>query len=372
MAWVSAQRSGLLAGLVLTAVNLPRALLLLVGGAVSDRVGAWKVMIAGDGIMVVVTGALAAGVWAVGHPAWLLLASAFAIGLVDAFYLPPSGSMPRRLVPSRVLSRAMSARQLAAQFAGFVGAPLGGAIAAGAGLAAAALADSATFAVMVLVLIMLRPRTRADPVVALAGDGLWRRSVDGLRVAVGDRLLRIPLLLLVMAAGFLLPVSGLLLPVLGHQRGWSGGLVGLVVGALTLCTAAVALVIILRGAFPRPGLVTVAGIWIAATGVIGLTVATSPCWAIVAGAVVGVGNGLFTTHIAPLILGNSPPTHLARVQAVVVLAQSLPLLVTNNLLGSLSDSFGATSVLGGCAAVLAMSGLAAVSSPTLRRATLAG
>jgi hypothetical protein len=41
--WVAAGTSGLLAGLVLTAGNLPRALLLLSGGAIADRVGLWRV-----------------------------------------------------------------------------------------------------------------------------------------------------------------------------------------------------------------------------------------------------------------------------------------------------------------------------------------
>lgn len=37
-------------------------------------------------------------------PAWLLLVTALAIGVVDAFYTPSSGSMPRRLVPDPALS----------------------------------------------------------------------------------------------------------------------------------------------------------------------------------------------------------------------------------------------------------------------------
>lgn len=52
---------GSVAALVLTAVNLPRASLLLIGGAAGDRYGARKVMLIGDGVMIAVTVLLAVG-----------------------------------------------------------------------------------------------------------------------------------------------------------------------------------------------------------------------------------------------------------------------------------------------------------------------
>ncbi|WP_428965237.1 hypothetical protein [Micromonospora fluostatini] len=72
-AWVAAGEGGLLAGLVLTATNLPRVLLVLVGGAVADRVGPGRVLVGTAVAMVVVTGALAVGaaVLAVAAPAAL-------------------------------------------------------------------------------------------------------------------------------------------------------------------------------------------------------------------------------------------------------------------------------------------------------------
>ena len=48
MAWAAASLSGTLAGLVLTAIVLPRVLLLLVGGAVADRAGPFRVLLVGD------------------------------------------------------------------------------------------------------------------------------------------------------------------------------------------------------------------------------------------------------------------------------------------------------------------------------------
>ncbi|WP_216592418.1 hypothetical protein [Verrucosispora sioxanthis] len=115
MAWAAAGQGARFAALVPTAIVLPRVLLLLVGGAVADRVGAWLVLIASNAAMIVVTVALAAAAWSTLDLRLPLLLTALAIGTVDAFQLPSSGSMPRRLVPPDVLARAMSARQLAGQ-----------------------------------------------------------------------------------------------------------------------------------------------------------------------------------------------------------------------------------------------------------------
>jgi hypothetical protein len=368
MAWVAAGRSGVLGGLVLTAIVLPRTLLVLVGGAVGDRFGAWRTMIAGDGVMIGVTLAVAVAAWLAGDPARLLVAGALAIGIVDAFYLPSSGSVPRRLVPPAGLSRAMSARQLVYQLTGFLGAPVGGLVVTAAGLAMAALIDSVTFAVMLVILLALRPAT------ASAGHpprgGLWRTMADGLRLMAGDRLLRPVLLLVVATAGVLLPVPALLIPLLAHERHWSGTATGGVVGVVALATAGVAVTVLVRGAGRRPGAVSAAGLLVAAAGVAVLAAFASPVVAVGAAVAVGTGTGLFSTHLAPLVLGGAPETHLARVQSVVVLSQSLPLLATNTVLGATADALGAAAALAWCAAALVAIGVAALASPPLRIAVL--
>jgi hypothetical protein len=131
-----------------------------------------------------------------------------------------------------------------------------------------------------------------------------------------------------------------------------------VAGVVTVC-----------GARTRPGCVAATGLLVAAAGVAGLAVAPTFAVALPSGAVAGLGIGLFTTHAVPLILGNTPRTHTARIQAVVLLAQSLPLLATNNGLGALVDLARARTVVALCAASLVICTLwVLASSPTLRRA----
>lgn len=365
MTWAAASVSGAVAGLVLTAVTLPRVLLLLVGGAVADRAGPFRVLLLGDGVMVAVTLGLALALGTAGVSPTLLICAGLAIGLVDAFYLPASGTMPRLLAPGPALPRAMAARQLTGQLALFGGAPLGGLLVALAGLTAAALFDAASFALMFAVLALLRPRAVAPVVKSEPGASLWRRSLDGLRVVAVDRTLRLSMLLVCAAAGLLLPVSSLLVPLLGRERGWSAGTTGLVVGAVALSTATVTLAVLARGASTRPGIAGPAGLLLSAAAVAGLALPVPAAAAAALGLGIGLGIGLFTAHIGPLIRDRAPASHVARVQAVLVLAHSVPLLATITLLGTAADVVGAPTVLATCGLALAAAAAAALTSCAL-------
>ncbi|MET7507655.1 MFS transporter [Streptomyces albidoflavus] len=143
------------------------------------------------------------------------------MGVADAFCLPASGSMPRRLVAEGQLSRALSLRQIGGQLINMGGAPLGALLVGLAGLAGAALVNAVTFAATLIVLILVRP---LRPAPAPTGrTGLLAEARDGVRVALAHPVLRPGLLLTGAAAGFLLPVASVLLPLLARAEGWGGG-----------------------------------------------------------------------------------------------------------------------------------------------------
>jgi MFS family permease len=146
LGWAASAHGGLAAGWVLSAISLPRTVLLLLGGAVGDRIGARRVMLIGDAVMLVVSGVLAVPAGSIGTPLVLLLVAALIIGANDAFYLPSAGSMPRRLVPGDQLARAAALRQSGSQLITMIGAPIGGVLVAFAGLPVASWVDAATFA----------------------------------------------------------------------------------------------------------------------------------------------------------------------------------------------------------------------------------
>ncbi|GAB3275380.1 hypothetical protein GCM10027456_65950 [Kineosporia babensis] len=365
LAWAATAHGGAVAGLVLTAINLPRVMLLLVGGALGDRLGARRVMIAGDSVMLVASVLLAALAYHLGAEPWLLIGVGVVIGTVDAFYLPASGSMPRRLVGPAGLPRALALRQSGSQLISMGAGPLGGILVGAAGLAGTALVNAVTFALVLVILIVVRPNQELPP--AHARQPVLREAADGIRLGVADPILRPALLLVGAAAGFLLPIMSLLLPLLARQHDWSATATGLVVGAQGLGMVAVTLTVVRRGQFSRPGLVACRGLLLAGLGIGALTAAPGPGAALAAGLLIGVGNGLFASHIAPLIMTVTPQSHLSRIQALLTLVQSLPLLLMNNVLGNLATFTGPALTLFICCIAVIATGLAALTSEPLTR-----
>ncbi|KOV36508.1 MFS transporter [Streptomyces sp. XY431] len=387
LGWAAAAHGGAAAGLVLTVITVARTVLVLVGGAVADRLGARRVMLAGDAVMLAATLALAAAAGLLGTPLRLLLLAALVIGVVDAFYLPASGSMPRLLVDAGQLPRALALRQAGGQLAALLGAPLGGALVAAGGLPGAALVDAASFAVLLLVLLLLpvsdprrAPAARADTDTDTDTDtgtdrpaGLVREAAAGVRLATGDRLLRAALLLAGAAAGAVLPVVSLLGPLLARSAGWGAGAAGLVAGAQGAGVLAVAVLLARRGAGAgrRPlgaGTGAAAGLCAAAAGIALLAAAPVPAAAVVGGLLTGAGSGLFAGRLGPLVLGAAPDSHLSRVQALLTLVQSAALVLSTGALGLLADTAGPRVPIALCALATGAAGLLALASPVLRRA----
>nr|BFD92228.1 hypothetical protein KitaXyl93_35880 [Kitasatospora sp. Xyl93] len=365
LGWAASAHGGGAAGLVLTAVTVPRTALVLLGGAVADRFGARRVMLVGDTVMLVATVALALVAADRGTPLWLLVAAAAVIGTVDAFHLPASGSMPRRLVPADRLPRALALRQAGGQGAVLLGAPLGGLLVAAGGLSGAALADAVSFGVVLLVLLRVRPREDGP---SGPSAGLLREAASGVRLALADPLLRAALLLTGAAAGALLPVVSLLGPLLARSHGWTAGTAGLVGGGQAAGVLVVAALVARCGAPARAGVGAAAGLCTASAGTAVLALAAGPVAAVAGSAVAGLGSGLFACHLGPLVLSGAPATHLSRVQALLTLVQSLALVLSNTLLGLLADTAGATLPTLLCALATAAAGLTALATPTLRRA----
>ncbi|MGW7079786.1 MFS transporter [Streptomyces sp. NPDC054866] len=364
LGWAASEHGGTVAGLTLSAITLPRVLLLLIGGAVSDRFSPRRVLITGDAAMLVFSLVLAAVAFHLGAPPLLLIATGITVGVVDAFYLPASGSMPRRLVKEEQLPRALSLRQIGGQVVNMGGGPLGGVLVGLAGLAGAALVNAFTFALTLLVLVAVRPRHHVPPA---RPSSLLKDAMDGVRVAFSHPVLRPGLCLTGAAAGLLLPVLPLLLPLLARQEQWGAGATGLVIGAQGVGMVAVTAVVVKRGPMGRPGLLSASALALAGLGVLALALAPGMAAATTAALVIGVGNGMFSAHIAPLILTATPASHLSRVQAVLVLVQSLALLLMNNLLGTLADLAGPTVVTAACATLLVGAGLLGLTSGPLRR-----
>ncbi|MGW6692030.1 MFS transporter [Streptomyces sp. NPDC054961] len=364
LGWAASAHGGQMAAFVLTAITLPRTVLLLLGGAVGDRFGARRVMITGDVVMLAAVLALAVAgrVW--GTPPWMLIGFAAVVGTVDAFYLPATGSMPRRLVSKEQLPRAMALRQAGGQVSSLLGAPLGAVLVAVAGLSGTALVDAGTFAAVLAVMVWVRPATEAQPFPR--AQSLLAGIADGVKVVARDPVLRPALLLTAAAAAGLLPVVALLGPLLARSNGWGPGSAGLVAAGQGAGILLAALLTARRGPIRRIGVGACLGLGLAALGFAALAAAPAPAWAVVAAVAVGAGSGMFACHLGPLVLAGAPDTHLSRVQSLLSLVQSSALVVANNVLGWLASAADARSAIALCSVLGCVAGVAGLATPSLR------
>ena len=367
--WSASQHGGRVAGLVLLLAAAPRAALLLVGGAVGDRFGAPRVLLAACTAMFVVTIVLVPATLVAGEPIWLLVVLALVIGVIDAFFLPSSRSMPRLLVPPEQVPRALASFQVTGVVFAVTGTAVGGVLVSWSGLAAAAGFDAVTFGVMIVVLILLR-NTIAPP--GRMPSGMVRSIVAGIKVAFGRPLTRALLITMTVAAGLLMPLDALLFPLLARSHGWDAATAGLLVASRSLGVGVIALRILMRGAFPRPGIFAGLGLLVAAAGLFGLSVLEPLPLAFLAGVLSGIGVGTFTGHVLPLLMNSVEREYQSRLQSVVVLCQSIAIVVMNPVLGSLSDldGVGITGVCLGISVASAITGLVVLTRPVLRSATV--
>lgn len=334
-------------GLVLTTIIVPRTLLLLTGGAVSDRWGARQVMIVGDAVMCLATMMLAGVTRVEGVHWWVLVATGLTIGVIDAFYLPATGTFPRLFVDDVEIPRALALKESASQLVRLGAGPTGGALVTFVGLTGAALLDAASFALVLGVLLAARPRHELTP--APGSPAVFRQAVNGLRDTTDSPELRRALLVVGLVATFLLPVPTLCVPLLARTRDWSAASSGLVVGAEVAGALAVTVLVAVRGTRGTPTLVGGTGLFVAGCGTVLVAWSKVLTIALAAALVQGVGTSLFTTRFGSLFLSKTPRTHLARVQSLLVLVQTAPLVVAMPLLGSLAGWQGASLATTVCA-----------------------
>lgn len=334
------------------------------GGAVADRYGPWRVLVGVSASMLAVMAGLAVAVATMGIELLLLIAVAALLGVASAFQYPAAGTVVRHLAAGRGVGRAMAANQVAGRASAFVGPALGGLLVAGLGLVGTSVVDAASYLVLLGVLAILRGRL--DLPGALDGGGLVSRIRAGVGVVAADRLLRVLVVLVAVAAGFLLPVASLLVPLLVRRHGWPAAAAGWAVGAEALGVGLVIVAVLVRGTARRSGIVLAGGLLVAGVGLGGPALAGSGPTAAAATFVLGLGTGAFTTQVGPLLLQASPTEYLSRVQAVLLVVQTAPLLVTLNVFGWLVDRTGAGEVVAGCAVVVFLAGLGGLASRRLR------
>ncbi|WP_446663642.1 MFS transporter [Flexivirga sp. B27] len=295
--WYATGISAGLTGLVGVLITLPTASLLLVGGAVADRVGVRRMLLIGDASMLVLALAVVSIANTAGVHAWLLILVAIVTGVEEAFYLPASGVVPRLFATGDALPRATALNSTLSQLARIAGPPCGALAVAAIAFGGVAAVDAATFAVVLVVL----------PAV-IYGPSL-----------------------------------------LARQSGWGPGASGLMEVGWLIGGIVVTAVVARRGVTDRPGPAVGVGLGMVTVGLLGMALGTTPVVGFAAAVFMGVGVSVATAHLFPAYLAASPMDQLGRYQSMLVFVQMATLLVATVIFTTVAGAADTRWALGLCA-----------------------
>jgi MFS family permease len=315
-------------GLVLAVAGVPRAILMLAGGAIADRLSPRMVMLFSDLVRLVVAAAVVFAIFTGQVQLWMIYGLAFIFGTVSGFFLPAAEATLPRVVGKEMLEGGNSLMMIATQGAQFVGPALAGTLVAALsgpgsagqlqGIGVAFAIDAATFAVSAISLLLMRP---------IPGFGSenhpLRDVMDGLRYVAASSTIR-TLVIVIALANFLL--TGPLyvgIPVLASERLAEGAAAfGMIVSAYALGNLVGMGV---AGGTRRPDPKTLG--WIGTAifplfaviyGTLGLVTAT---WMAVALMVVaGVANGYLAIIVISSLQRMAPSHLVGRVMSLLMLA----------------------------------------------------
>ena len=224
--WLTLKLTGdpLTLGIVLALEGIPRAVFMLLGGAITDRLSPRLIMLIADIIRLVLTGLIAFIVFTGTVQVWMLYAFGLGFGLVAGFAIPAQNSIVPMLVEEQDLPAGNSIIMGITQLVGFVGPTIAGILIGGYstssfGIGLAFTLDAVSFAVSAACLWLMNTGGRHQLSWATSEkESLSASILAGMKYLWNDKPLRL-MFLVIMAINFLI-VGPLLvgIPVLADQR----------------------------------------------------------------------------------------------------------------------------------------------------------
>jgi MFS family permease len=366
--------SSLALGLVLMAAAIPRAALMLVGGALSDRYDPRAIMVASSAARAGLVGLLAVLVWTDAIQLWHLYLLGAGFGAADAFFQPAALALVPRLVPEDRLEASNALVMGSMAVMGMVGPALAGVAIAATGTALGFGIDAATFAFAVVTLLFVR---RPAPVLSaragVAGaSGTLSSILAGLRYATGDPQIRT--VLLAVAAINMAVVGpffvGLPALVDGFESGpMSYGIVLSAFGGAALIGAVVAGSL---GTRVRMSLAIPATSVALATGMILIGLAPN-VWAVTLAALpLGAGVGVLQVSGMAWLQRRSDPEYLGRLMSLVMFAVMGLTPVSYAVAGAIAETGLALLFIGSGAGMVVLAAATSVSRVWRTDAGVAG
>lgn len=319
MPWLVLQitNSGLALGVILMIAAGPRAVFMLMGGAVSDRFSSrWILMAASAGRMFLVAG-VAALVYTRLVQLWQLYILAAAFGITDAFSIPAGQALIPSLVKEEQLPAANAVMAGTSQLSSVVGPAPAGIAVRHLGIAAAFLVDAVSFLFVMAALWRIRD---GQPTRQPHQGSMWGQIVEGLKYVTGNPPMKaLMLLVAVLNFGVLGPlVVGL--ATLAKQRFSSpaaygtmlsslaaGGLIGALLPMVLKNQRRRGLILLLVYAFVGSGMVAIGfanHLWLVTIILVGM----------------GFGSGMATVHLQSWFQARVERRLIGRVMSVFMFA----------------------------------------------------
>jgi MFS family permease len=313
-------------GLVLALEGIPRAVFMLLGGAITDRFSPRIIMLLSDSIRFVLTAWMALVVFTGSVQMWMLYTFGLGFGLVAGFAIPAENSIIPMLVAGEDLQAGNSVMMGTNQLVGFVGPTLAGILIGGysrspIGIGLAFAIDAVSFAVSAFCLWSMRIAPSSAE--SRPKETVWSSIAAGMSFLWGDRTMR--LMFTVVAALNFLFVGPLMvgIPLLAKQRLTEGALAfGLLMSAYAGGNLAGYL---LAGSLPRPGGRTMRALLVvllAATGfVLGAMGYIRSTWVDFGlMLLLGLGNGYISILLFTWLQKRTPKEMLGRIMSLVMLS----------------------------------------------------
>ena len=323
MAWLVLQLTGssLALGTVLVAQALPRAALMVVGGALADRLSSRLTMLGSMGLRAVVVAPLAVLVLAGRVQMWEVYGIAVVFGIVDAFFMPARSSILPRVVADHELEPGNAVLNVTAQTSVILGPVLGGLIVAVLGIGWAFAGDAACFAIGFLFILWLPAAARAGAGEAHPDGGLGGQIVAGFRYAWANIGIRVTLIVIAIVDFAANGALGVGIPTLAHGRFAAGATgLGILLGAWGIGATAGALG---SGFVPPPKrfgwLIVVLCAWLGVgIGAVGLQASLVPAALLMGFS--GIGTGVVNTYAVSWLQRRIDSAMQGRVMSLVMLA----------------------------------------------------
>lgn len=323
--------NALAVGTVFALAGIPRALFMLLGGALTDRFTPRALMINSNLARMLLTGLLAALVATNLIQSWMLYALALVFGLADAFFFPAQTSMVPKLLDREQLQAGNAVIQGTAQLSLFVGPLLAGvAISAldrsathsASGIALAFALDALSFLASLTTLYLMRIEN-GNTLPTEAEGGVLASIREGLRYVWNDATLKI---VFPITMGLNLLITGPFtvgVPVVARTRFPEGaaafGLIMSVFGGGALLGTA------LTGLLPKPSKKRLGTVSLSILSVMGIGLATigvAPTMTIAATAALfmGTANGYANIMVITWLQQKVAPELMGRIMSLVMFA----------------------------------------------------